>query len=121
MPYGDRTGPDARGSRTGRQLGYCAGYDSPGYTKGIPQGMQRGGGFARGRSRGGGFGRGGSFGRGRSFGFFETPGRTWVDQPVVNEKERLESSLKNLKSEIELIEKRLKEVSKAMEEKEDKE
>ena len=116
MPYGDKTGPDARGARTGRQLGYCAGYDSPGYTKGTPQGMGRGGGRGR-MNRGGGFGRQGGFGRGRAMGFV-APGRTWVEQPVVNEKEVLENSLINLKAEIELIEKRLKEVSKVVEEKE---
>jgi len=33
MPRGDRTGPDGMGQMTGRGLGYCAGYDSPGFTK----------------------------------------------------------------------------------------
>ena len=33
MPRGDGTGPAGRGPKTGRGLGYCAGYDSPGYTK----------------------------------------------------------------------------------------
>ena len=50
MPGGDRTGPLGDGPMTGRQLGYGAGYDSPGYTKGP------GGGFGRGfRGRGRGF------------------------------------------------------------------
>lgn len=31
MPAGDRTGPWGRGSMTGRGLGYCGGYDLPGY------------------------------------------------------------------------------------------
>ncbi len=60
MPGGDRTGPLGDGPMTGRQLGYGAGYDSPGYTKGP----------------GGGFGRG--F-RGRGRGFF------WSRQAVVPE------------------------------------
>ncbi len=55
MPWGDRTGPLGQGPRTGRGLGYCAGYDSPGYTKGTPMGR---GWFGRGWGRGFGFGRG---------------------------------------------------------------
>ena len=50
MPGGDRTGPEGYGPRTGRGLGYCSGYNSPGFAKGVPRG-------------GRGFGR--SFGRGR--------------------------------------------------------
>ncbi len=52
MPGGDRTGPSGLGSMTGRGLGYCAGYDMPGYTRGL--GMSRAGG----RGRGMGYGRG---------------------------------------------------------------
>ncbi|MBS3773031.1 MAG: DUF5320 domain-containing protein [Candidatus Thermoplasmatota archaeon] len=55
MPAGDKTGPEGRGPRTGRGLGYCAGYDTPGFTKGAPRG---GGGYGRGRGYGRGFGRG---------------------------------------------------------------
>jgi len=66
MPRGDRTGPLGEGSMTGRQLGYGAGYDSPGYTKG--QGM--------------GFGRG-FFGRGRGFfGFGRGNRYFWRQNPV---------------------------------------
>jgi len=50
MPYGDGTGPNGQGARTGRGMGYCAGYNMPGYAN--P-----------------GFGRGGGFGRGRGFGW----------------------------------------------------
>ena len=49
MPRGDRTGPLGDGPMTGRQLGYGAGYDSPGYTKGAGGGLGRG---IRGRGRG---------------------------------------------------------------------
>jgi hypothetical protein len=31
MPGGDRTGPLGVGPRTGRGLGYCGGYDMPGF------------------------------------------------------------------------------------------
>lgn len=32
MPGGDRTGPRGEGEMTGRQRGFCAGYNEPGYT-----------------------------------------------------------------------------------------
>ncbi|MCD6575698.1 MAG: DUF5320 domain-containing protein [Nanoarchaeota archaeon] len=45
MPFGDGTGPDGRGPMTGRGLGYCAGYNSPGFTRGVPMGRGFGRGF----------------------------------------------------------------------------
>ncbi len=57
MPRGDRTGPFGSGPQDGRQLGYCAGYNVPGYA----QGGFFGGGFGRGRAAGG---RGMAFRRG---------------------------------------------------------
>jgi len=66
MPWGDRTGPGGFGPRTGRGLGYCSGYSSPGFTRGTPRG---------GRGFGFGFGRGVGFGRGRGFGFGRGVGR----------------------------------------------
>jgi hypothetical protein len=65
MPRGDRTGPIGQGPVTGRGLGYCRGYDSPGFTKGFGGGMGRGMGFGRGA----GFGRGMDWGRGYGYGF----------------------------------------------------
>ena len=48
MPRGDRTGPEGRGSMTGRGMGYCADFDAPGFVnQGYGQG--RGMGFGRGR------------------------------------------------------------------------
>ncbi len=59
MPFGDGTGPAGQGAMTGRGLGYCVGYDRPGYTK---TGF---GGRYSGRGRGfGWYGRGGGGGRG---------------------------------------------------------
>jgi len=62
MAGGDRTGPMGQGPVTGRRLGFCAGFDSPGYMKGPVGGMGRGFGcgmgFGRGMARGRGFGRG---------------------------------------------------------------
>lgn len=51
MPRGDRTGPLGRGQLSGRQLGYCSGYDVPGYMQGefFGCGSRRG----RGRDAGG--------------------------------------------------------------------
>jgi uncharacterized protein YceH (UPF0502 family) len=46
MPRGDGTGPAGMGPMTGRQAGFCAGYDAPGSVR-LPYG--RGMGFGRGR------------------------------------------------------------------------
>lgn len=54
MPRGDRTGPAGQGPRTGRGMGYCSGYATPGYMNPGP-GM----GFGMGRGLGGGRGGGG--------------------------------------------------------------
>jgi hypothetical protein len=50
MPFGDRTGPLGFGPRTGRAMGYCAGFPRPGSMNSVPgQGWF---GFGRGRGRG---------------------------------------------------------------------
>ncbi len=51
MPRGDRTGPMGAGPRTGRGLGYCGDYDTPGFAN-----PAFGRGFGRGCGWGGGFG-----------------------------------------------------------------
>ncbi|MCD4689684.1 MAG: DUF5320 domain-containing protein [Desulfuromonadaceae bacterium] len=48
MPRGDRTGPLGQGELAGRQLGYCAGYDVPGYAQDGFYGCSHGRGLARG-------------------------------------------------------------------------
>jgi hypothetical protein len=60
MPMGDRTGPWGLGPRSGRGLGYCAGFPNPGF-------MNPSAGFLFRRGVGRGFGRGLGFGRGRGF------------------------------------------------------
>jgi len=45
MPRGDGTGPAGLGPMTGRGLGYCAGYSSPGYMRGPGLGFGRGRGW----------------------------------------------------------------------------
>jgi hypothetical protein len=91
MPAQDRTGPLGQGPLTGRGLGPCS------------QGIF---GFRRGFERG--FGRG--FRR-----FTQIPLATPItNEPLVltqqEEKQILETNLKDLKSEIQAIEKRLKEL-----------
>ncbi len=49
MPRGDGTGPAGQGPMTGRGMGYCAGYNQPGYISG---GYGRGMGYGRGRGPG---------------------------------------------------------------------
>jgi len=85
MARGDRRGPDGRGPLTGRGMGYCAGYDEPGYTAGGGRGF-----FGRGAR--GFFGRGA---RGRGFygaerGFFGRGAGAYYETEPVDEKEYLE-------------------------------
>jgi hypothetical protein len=87
MPRGDRTGPQGEGPMTGRQLGYGAGYDSPGYTKGSGMGMGRGF-FGRGRA---------FFGQGRGFRNFWNRN----DVPSTVESVTKVDDLNSLRSEVE--------------------
>jgi hypothetical protein len=96
MPQGDRTGPNGAGPMTGRAMGFCAGFNSPGFMNS-------------------GFGRG--LGRGRGFAWRARaiqPMPAQQIQPHVitekQEKEMLEADLKDLKEEVREIEKRLKEI-----------
>jgi hypothetical protein len=113
MPGGDRTGPLGLGPRTGRAVGYCTGYNIPGYAN---PGYGRG--FGRGWGRG--FGRG-FWRRGRGFwwrGYSEPYYRLqpYIDvypQPARDEeKTYLEDIIKNLEEEMNMIKDRLKELSK---------
>ena len=49
MSRGDHTGPDGMGPRSGRGLGFCAGYGAPGFTDPGPGYGRR---FGRGHGRG---------------------------------------------------------------------
>ena len=93
MPGGDRTGPSGQGPMTGRGMGYCAGFNVPGFMN--P-----------------GFGRG--FGRGRGFAWRARAMQAVMPvQEVVTEKQEkqyLEEDLKVLKQEMEDVQKRLKEL-----------
>ena len=115
MPAGDRTGPRGEGPRTGRGLGYCSGYQSPGYTKGVPRG---GGGFGRGRGFGAGAGGGRGFGRGYraapagGYARPASPGnqQTQTEEARQSEKEYLEQEVEALKNELEAMHQRLREL-----------
>ena len=48
MPRGDKIGPNSDGPMTGRQRGFCAGYDEPGY---VDNDLGYGGGRGNGRGR----------------------------------------------------------------------
>ena len=91
MPYGDRTGPEGKGPRTGRGMGYCGGYDSPGYTRGTPRGM----GYSRGAGRG--------FGRG--FGWNRAP-----VQPINTIDSGLKEEVNALKKIVEALKKKIDEL-----------
>ena len=95
MPQGDGTGPAGQGSMTGRGMGYCAGYDAPGFVNS---------GFRRGMGRG--------LGRGRGFALRAGAIPMQQVQPAViteeQEKQFLEQELVALKEEIKEIEKKLK-------------
>ena len=98
MPHGDRTGPYGEGPGSGRGLGYCNGYNTPGYMN--QQAGFRGAGFGRGFGHG--YGRG--FGRGWSQGYYGTP------YPDVSEKTFVENEVRLLQDQLENLEKRLKEM-----------
>ena len=121
MPGGDRTGPAGYGSRTGRGLGYCSEYDSPGFTRGVPR---NGGGFGRGWGRG--FGRG-FWGRGRGVrnrDYYSDPHYgpapyyrdAYPESSKDEEKSYLENMVKDIEGELKAIKERLQELSKEKEE-----
>jgi len=109
MPRGDRTGPDGMGAMTGRGLGYCAGYDSPGYTKGVPRG---GGGFGAGRGRGFGGGFRGGYGRGFGQGFGYNAVPAYYGGPVNQTAPTREQELEMLKSQATNYERGLQDITK---------
>ena len=105
MPRGDRTGPAGNGPMTGRQMGYCAGNNQPGYTTGFGN---FGRGFGRDFRRGFGYGRG--FGNRRGFGFAN--GNFYdASTPNVSEKTMLENEVNSIKDQLSFLEKRLSEIS----------
>ena len=110
MPRGDRTGPTGAGPMSGRALGYCAGYDAPGFTAGPGRGMGRGMGWRNARGFGGGFGPG--YGRGMGRGFGPAYGRGFYpDQPYEDLAPTREEELQALKHQAERLQRTLDEVN----------
>ena len=115
MPRGDSTGPMGMGAMTGRQAGYCAGYNMPGYLNN-----------ACGRGMGMGFGRGANFG-GRGGGFrrrnrffaagmagrapFRSSAKSFQQADPETEKQSLKSKAEYLQFEMDTIKKRLDELN----------
>jgi Family of unknown function (DUF5320) len=113
MPSGDRSGPMGQGSGTGRAVGLCYGFDTPGYTKG--SGGRMGNGFGRGRGRGRGF----NISRGRNFGFTNMApqtGNPWMQSMSREDEVRmLKTQADDLARSQNDIEKRLGELEKEAE------
>ncbi len=108
MPKGDRTGPSGQGPGTGRAFGYCYGFDSPGFVKGVGGGMGRGFGYGRGMGRG----RGMGFGWGRSYGVASPgvfQGGNQFIQPMSKDDE-----IKLLKSEADALKRSQKNIDKRL-------
>lgn len=123
MPRGDRRGPDGMGPMTGRGLGYCNGYDSPGYTKGTPRGAAgyggrsfgNGGGYGRGFGQGTGYGRGFGQGAGYGRGFSwraNAPYTSSVPYEPQDELQALKNEAKQMKESLEAVNERISELEK---------
>jgi Family of unknown function (DUF5320) len=105
MPSGDRSGPMGQGSGTGRAVGLCYGFDTPGYTKG--SGGRMGNGFGRGRGRGRGF----NFGWGRNIGVANM--EPWPGNPRMQSMSR-EDEVKMLKSQADDLVRSQKDIEKRL-------
>ena len=116
MPYGDRTGPQGLGPRTGRGAGYCSGFSGPGSMN--PASGRGIFGFGRGRgSRGVGRGRGwrncyratGFPGRGRGGYGFSSSAAGFTDEEEMDilrdEAEYLRQQLNDIQSRMSTLEK----------------
>lgn len=103
MPRGDSTGRNGNGPMTGRAMGYCAGYDMPGY--------MNGGGFGFGQRRF--YGRGRGLGLGLGYGRGFRPARYANIAPIYDrydeglEFEELKAHAGNLERELKAVNQRL--------------
>ena len=104
MPYGDRKGPAGFGPRTGRGLGFCNNYDSPGFTNRFSGGMGLGRGYGN-NFRGGG-------GRMQGQRFQESWGQPSVYNQPIDEKTFLNNEIEVLNKNLETMKKRLEEIDK---------
>lgn len=118
MPRGNGTGPMGMGAMTGRGMGFCAGYESPGYANMIPGGSAwscfgRGRGFRNGgRGWRQGFAATGLPGWMR-FGDYGAPYGNRAPYPQADpemEKQALKTQADFLQSELDRIRKRLEDI-----------
>ena len=123
MPRGDRTGPQGMGPMTGRGMGYCAGYNTPGFANPAGAGFGRGMAWGRGRGPLGG-GRGMAWGRGGGgwggYGYRAAPPAyppAFPPSTPEDEQTYLETELEGLKAYMETIQKRLDQLSASKSEK----
>ncbi len=107
MPRGDGTGPEGLGPMTGRAMGYCAGYPTPGFAN--PGGR----GLARGWGRGVGRGMAWRHGGWRTPGYYASAYYRPV-APLTQEQEKtaIQNQLEFLKEEMETLQHRLDELKK---------
>jgi len=102
MPRGDRTGPAGMGPQTGRGMGLCSGYATPGYMNPAP-----GFGGGMGWGRGGGFGRGRGMGRGLRMGWANYAyGPAYPANPQ-DEKSYLKNEAQALQNQLNAVQQRL--------------
>ena len=108
MPGGDRTGPLGAGPMTGWGLGYCGGYNVPGYANYANMRPFFGRGYGFGRGRGRGMRRGLGFGLRWGAPFYPYPYASYVPPySGENEAEILRQEAKQLEDSLEQINKRL--------------
>ena len=101
MPRGDRTGPLGEGPETGRRMGYCAGYNHPGF-------MNFHSNWGRGYGR---RFRGGFQGRGPGMDFRYRQGNYYRgDFGDVSEKTLIENEIRILKDQLSDLENRLSKI-----------
>ena len=106
MPAGDRTGPMGQGPRSGRAMGYCSGNDEPGYSYGSgARGMRQGAGRGfRNRQ----FFNSSFRGRGMGLRFSNQDSS---NQASSSNLEEMKEYIEDLKNQVTLLEKDLKNIS----------
>jgi hypothetical protein len=105
--FGDRKGPMGNGEKTGRGLGYCSGYDAPGYMAGRGGFRRAGSGYGRAFGCRRGLGMGRKFGAGMGFGEIMSLDRDYPsnEEYLKRTKEVLEKELEEVKAKIQGLEK----------------
>ncbi len=109
MPRGDRTGPAGMGSMTGRRVGFCAGYNAPGF---ITPGYC-GAGYGRGCGRGYGRGMGYDRGAGRGISRMGYGPSNIIQTGKFDDKAVMTDQVRFLEEELEIARKQLAEIEKA--------